>query len=135
MMTSPLARVNTEPFRHRAEEELTEGGPRGAFRVRFGFATNGRPYLKQVETKSGVWFCDLRWATNLAVLEGWYSPEGLKEALKQDVDAAHDRLNAEEFAYGLQLRDYQRRAVLAIENDRLRREREAAASLAPAPIA
>lgn len=101
----------------KGNEELPEGSPWGAFPVPFVFATNGRPYLKQIETKSGIWFCDLRRPTNLArALEGWYSPHGLKEALKQDVDAAHDRLRQEEFTYGLRLRDYQRRAVLAIEN-------------------
>jgi type I restriction enzyme R subunit len=97
-------------------EALAEGAPWGEFQVPLVFATNGRPYLKQIETKSGIWFCDLRRPTNLSrALEGWYSPEGLKEALKQDVDDAHDRLRRKEFTYGLRLRDYQRRAVLAIE--------------------
>jgi type I restriction enzyme R subunit len=100
----------------RGAEELPEGGPWGDCHVPFVFATNGRAYLKQIETKSGIWFCDLRRPTNLArALEGWYSPEGLKDALKQDVDAAHNQLRQEEFNYGLRLRDYQRRAVLAIE--------------------
>ncbi|MCW5700564.1 MAG: type I restriction-modification system endonuclease, partial [Rhodospirillales bacterium] len=97
-------------------DALPEGSPWEEFHVPFVFATNGRPYLKQIETKSGIWFCDLRRPTNLSrALEGWYSPEGLKEALKQDIDTAHDRLRQEEFTYGLQLRDYQRRAILAIE--------------------
>lgn len=97
-------------------EAFSESSPWGEFHVPFVFATNGRPYLKQIETKSGIWFCDLRRPTNLArALEGWYSPDGLREALKQDPEAAHARLNTEEFTYGLRLRDYQRRAVRAIE--------------------
>jgi type I restriction enzyme R subunit len=72
--------------------------------------------LKQIETKSGVWFCDLRRPTNLSrALEGWYSPEGLKELLKQNVDAADERLRKEAFTYGLVLRDYQQRATREIE--------------------
>lgn len=103
-------------FAIKGTETLPDGTPWGEFHVPLVFATNGRPYLKQIETKSGVWFCDLRRPTNLArALEGWYSPDGLRELLKQDIDAAHDRLHQEEFTYGLQLRDYQRRAVLAIE--------------------
>jgi type I restriction enzyme R subunit len=31
-----------------------------AFRVPFLFSTNGRPYLKQLETESGIWFRDAR---------------------------------------------------------------------------
>ena len=30
------------------------------FRVPFVFAANGRPYLKQIETESGIWFRDTR---------------------------------------------------------------------------
>lgn len=36
------------------------GGPWGEFKVPFVFATNGRPYLKQIETESGIWFRDTR---------------------------------------------------------------------------
>ena len=36
------------------------GGPWDAFRVPFLYATNGRPYLKQIETESGIWFRDAK---------------------------------------------------------------------------
>lgn len=36
----------------------------GDYRVPFIFATNGRPYLEQYRTKSGVWFRDVRSADN-----------------------------------------------------------------------
>ena len=54
--------------------DLPSGGPwpfqsgpteEKPFRVPFLFATNGRPYVKQVETQSGIWFCDARDPTNL----------------------------------------------------------------------
>ncbi|MHC5859760.1 type I restriction endonuclease [Nostoc sp.] len=46
------------------------------YKVPFVFATNGRPYLQQLQTKSGIWFCDLRRPTNLRVcLATWHSPQ------------------------------------------------------------
>ncbi|MEQ1717798.1 MAG: type I restriction-modification system endonuclease, partial [Hyphomicrobium sp.] len=41
------------------------GGPWEEFKVPFLFATNGRPYLKQIETESGIWYRDARTSTNL----------------------------------------------------------------------
>ena len=55
----------------------------GEFKVPFTFATNGRPYLKQYETKSGVWFLDLRRPDNAPkALHGWISPIGIAELLQ-----------------------------------------------------
>lgn len=49
-------------------EELP-GGPweyaGQAYKVPFVFATNGRAFLPQLETKSGIWFCDVRRAENI----------------------------------------------------------------------
>jgi len=47
------------------------GGPWDKQRIPFVFSTNGRPYLRQLATLSGVWFCDLRRPDNLAhVMDG-----------------------------------------------------------------
>jgi len=47
----------------------------GEFLVPFAFATNGRPFLQQLRTASGICFRNLRRSTHLPVpLEGWYSP-------------------------------------------------------------
>jgi len=40
------------------------GGPWGEHRVPFVFAANGRSYLKQIETESGIWFRDTRRRVN-----------------------------------------------------------------------
>jgi type I restriction enzyme R subunit len=97
-------------------EESLPGGPWGEFKVPFVFATNGRPFLQQLRTKSGIWFCDLRRPDNLRQpLSTWYSPQGLVEALKQNVDQAHNQLQQESFNYGIELRDYQIRAIQAVE--------------------
>lgn len=104
----------------RGEEELPPGGPwdggaEGALRIPFLFATNGRPYLKQIETKSGIWFRDGRRPTNHPrALQGWYSPEGLEKLLAQDVAAAEKAL-AEQPVDLPGLRYYQRDAVEAVE--------------------
>ncbi|MEP7126222.1 MAG: type I restriction-modification system endonuclease [Byssovorax sp.] len=98
------------------EAELPPGSPweRGA-RVPFLFATNGRPYLKQLETRSGIWFRDARKATNTSrAATGWHTPEGLLGLLKQDEATAHEKLAAEPTGY-LDLRPYQIAAIHAVE--------------------
>jgi type I restriction enzyme R subunit len=91
-------------------------GPNEEFRLPFVFSSNGRPYLRQLETHSGIWFCDLRRPDNLSnALQGWYTPEGLTALLKQDQDAAHQSLATETFDYGFLVRFYQRLAILETE--------------------
>jgi len=91
-------------------------GAKEEFRLPFVFSTNGRPYLRQLETHSGIWFCDLRRPDNLSnALQGWYTPEGLTALLKQDQDAAHLALASETFDYGFLVRFYQRLAILETE--------------------
>lgn len=97
-------------------EETLPGGPWGEYQVPFVFATNGRPYLKQLETKSGIWFCDLRRPENQRrAIGGWYSPAGLVDSLGNDLETAQTRLAAEPFAYDVDLRDYQIQAIQAVE--------------------
>jgi type I restriction enzyme, R subunit len=99
------------------DEMQSPGGPWGEYRIPFAFSSNGRPYLKQLETQSGIWFVNLRRSTNLGhALDGWYTPDGLKELLKRDEAAAHQRLQAEPFDYGFVLRNYQKKAILKVED-------------------
>jgi type I restriction enzyme R subunit len=78
------------------EAEFLAGGPWSACRVPFLFASNGRPYLHQLETLSGVWFLDARRPQNHPrALTGWYTPEGLSELMKQDVARAEEALRSE----------------------------------------
>lgn len=102
--------------------ETPPGGPWGTeaandagYVVPFLFATNGRPYLKQLATKSGIWFLDARHKLPSRALAGWYTPEGLKGLLEQDFVAASDRLKTEPMTY-LQLRDYQEKAIESVES-------------------
>lgn len=92
------------------------GGPWGEFKVPFLFATNGRPYLKQVRTESGIWFRDARSPANHArALSDWFTPEGLKAELEIDRAKADAALKAEPFNFGFSLRPYQQAAIEAIE--------------------
>ncbi len=92
-------------------------GAEGEFRLPFVFSSNGRPYLRQLSTRSGIWFCDLRRPDNLSdALQGWFSPEGLTALLKRDEQAAHDQLATETFDYGFTIRFYQKDAILATED-------------------
>lgn len=93
----------------------------GEYKVPFLFATNGRKYLKKFETKSGIWFLDARKATNIAkAQQGWVSPQGLLELLAQDIDKANQKLENASYDLltdkdGLNLRDYQIKAIQAAE--------------------
>ncbi len=87
-----------------------------AYRIPFAFSSNGRPFLRQLSTKSGIWFCDLRRADNLGhPLDGWYTPDGLATLIKRDEAKAHEQLAKTPFNYGFPLRHYQQEAILAVE--------------------
>jgi type I restriction enzyme R subunit len=114
----PQAERYCRDFQPSEETELkAQGwGSEGEYRIPFAFSSNGRPFLNQLRTKSGIWFRDLRRSDNLAgPLERWYSAEGLKALSRQDVDLAQAKLRQELFSFGFPLRPYQRRAIEATE--------------------
>jgi Type I site-specific restriction-modification system, R (restriction) subunit and related helicases len=91
------------------------------YKVPFVFATNGRKYLKQLETKSGIWFLDVRKQSNISkTLQGWMSPDGIMELLSKNTDEADQALSATPYDLlrdpdGLNLREYQIEAIEAAE--------------------
>ena len=90
-------------------------GDWGAYKIPFLFATNGRPYLKQIVEKSGIWFRDARRPNNLSqALPSWYTPTGLLEEFKKDIEKSEYILENETMEY-LDLRDYQEEAILSVE--------------------
>jgi type I restriction enzyme, R subunit len=115
----------SQGFNLTEDVDLPEGGPwpfqsgptdEASFRVPFLFATNGRPFLKQVQTQSGIWFRDARNPTNLRrALIDWPTPEGLSAQLGIDRAAAQERLKSLPIEFGFPLRDYQKRAIQAVE--------------------
>ena len=100
---------------------VDELGDWQGFKVPFVFVTNGRPYNRQIEMKSGIWFLDLRRADNVPkALRGWLSPTGIIELLERDISAGNDKLQSLPLDFlqdedGLNLRDYQIEAVQFVE--------------------
>ena len=104
---------------------LTAGGPWASqsggateppYRVPFLFATNGRAYLKQLETQSGIWHRDARDPTNRRrALADWPTPDGLKAMLDIDRASASAALASLPFDFAFGLRDYQMRGIQAVE--------------------
>jgi type I restriction enzyme R subunit len=106
------------------EGMISPGGAWGEYHLPFTFSSNARPYLKQLSTKSGIWFCDVRRPTNHGhALEGWHTPDGLMALLKRDEAKADAGLKVEPFNYGFPLRPYQRSAIQAVESGIARGQR------------
>lgn len=109
------------PRNIRAEDKPYLLGEWGNYKVPFTFATNGRPYLEQYETKSGIWFLDLRNSTNVPqALHGWISPTGIEELLEKDIESGNVALKAMPYDFltdkdGLNLREYQLNAIKSAE--------------------
>ena len=108
----------------------------GEYKVPFVFSTNGRKYLKQIETKSGIWFLDLRNSTNAPkALQGWISPLGITELLEKDVDSANATLQNTPYDLlrdpdSLNLREYQIKAIEAAEQAIINGQQTALLSMA-----
>lgn len=91
------------------------------YSVPFIFATNGRKYIKQIETLSGIWFQDLRRKSNQAkALQGWLSPENMEQILQKEIEKANLGLKNTSFDLltdkdGLNLRKYQIKAIESVE--------------------
>ena len=92
-------------------------GSWGKYQVPFLFASNGRAYLEQLRTKSGIWFLDARDEANQPhPLRNWFSPDDLQEKLAQDIQKANEALENTDDSFmtdphGLNLRDYQIKAI------------------------
>lgn len=92
-------------------------GTWGKYQVPFLLASNGRAFLEQLRTKSGIWFLDARKESNQSYpIRNWFSPNDLKEKLMQDIDEANEELNNADDSFmtdpaGLNLRDYQIKAI------------------------
>ncbi|MFI3805656.1 type I restriction-modification system endonuclease [Vagococcus fluvialis] len=90
-------------------------GEWGEYKVPFIYVTNGRPYLKQLADKSGVWFWDARQPQKSAYpLESWHSPSDLVKKLEVDEAKANEELT--EIPYpDFAERYYQIEAIKSVE--------------------
>lgn len=97
-------------------EQYTAGEGTGySYRIPFAYSANGRPFLRQIQTKSGIWHRDLRKPQNKpGPLMGWHRPEELLSKLEKQEALAQEKLEQEEFDY-LDLRPYQIEAIQHVE--------------------
>ncbi|OSY88528.1 hypothetical protein WH52_07200 [Tenacibaculum holothuriorum] len=108
------------------------------YKVPFLFSTNGKPYLEQFKTASGIWFWDARDQKNIAKpLPNWFSPRDLIEKLNYDENKGIEKLKNTDYDLlsdpnGLSLRTYQIDAIKAVENKILSDTEEKRALLAMA---
>lgn len=100
------------------------------YKVPFVYSCNGRPYVPQLAEQSGIWFRDVRESANIKrALPSFHTPAGLLDLLKRSKEAAQQKLQAEPFGY-LKLRDYQQKAIIAVENTLAREVRNALLAMA-----
>jgi type I restriction enzyme, R subunit len=117
------------------EHSAVLAGQWGQYQVPFLFSTNSRPYHPQLETKSGIWFLDVRRFNNHPkALRGWFSPADLQSLLDKDEAQANRQLAAEPLDYltapdGLNLRYYQLEAIRAVEEQVMRHAEDAPQAL------
>ncbi|MGY3745831.1 type I restriction-modification system endonuclease [Vagococcus salmoninarum] len=100
------------------------------YKAPFIYASNGRPYLKQLQERSGVWYWDARTPNKPAVaLEGWHSPEDLKQKLIVDQTQAEEELKEEPYQ-NFADRYYQIDAIKAVEQGLIDNKRKMLLALA-----
>ncbi|WEJ72786.1 type I restriction-modification system endonuclease [Pseudomonas sp. PSE14] len=110
-----LAAEHQQPWLQAGQAQPWSDGQGGHFRVPFAFACNGRPFIKQLAEQSGTWFRDLRSPANTRrPLPDFHTPDDLLDLLKRSQAEAEAKLKAEGFTY-LKLRDYQEKAIQAVE--------------------
>lgn len=108
------------------------------YKAPFVFATNGKPFLEQRKTASGIWFWDARKQNNIdRPLPNWFSPRDLKDKIEFDEFEGMTNLKNDSFTYltskdGLGLRDYQIEAIKALEHKIIHQPTERRALIAMA---
>lgn len=101
----------------KAEDLKYTVGTWGAYQVPFLFASNGRSFIEQLRTKSGIWFLDARNPANQPYpIRNWFSSSDLLEKLGQNIEEANETLVTADDSFmsdpsGLNLRDYQVKAI------------------------
>ena len=85
------------------------------YKIPFVFSANGREYRRQLLTKSGIWYRDVRKISNQAkALPAWHTPVELQAKLVNNSDIAHQWLENNK-PTDLGLRYFQEEAVTATE--------------------
>ena len=112
-----VQRLHQKQQHIKAEDLQYTLGEWGGYRVPFLFASNGRSYIEQLRTKSGIWFLDARSSENQPYpIRNWFSPQDLIEKAGQNIEQANNTLVTADDSFmtdplGLNLRDYQIHAI------------------------
>ena len=83
--------------------------------IPFIYASNGREYLKQLESKSGIWYLDNGNKSIAKPIGSFHSPENLEQILDQHIKEAETKLKTEVYP-DFASRYYQKEAVAAVDN-------------------
>ena len=119
-----------QPWLLAGQSQPWSDGQGNSFRVPFAFACNGRPYIKQLAEQSGTWFRDLRSPANTRrPLQDFHTPNDLLDLLRRSQAEAEAKLKSEGFAY-LKLRDYQEKAIQAVEQALANNQRDCLLAMA-----
>ena len=94
------------------------------YKVPLAYSTNGREYQNQIQTKSGIWFRDLRAPENKSrALKGWQTPEEIEALLARDEANIIAKIKEDQWG-SLELRDYQQKAVHKAEEAIVNKQRK-----------
>ncbi|WP_082606475.1 MULTISPECIES: type I restriction-modification system endonuclease [Colwellia] len=86
-----------------------------SYKIPFVFSANGRDYRRQLLTKSGIWYRDVRKISNQPkALPAWHTPDELQAKLASNKEAAHQWLDNNK-PTDLSLWYFQEEAVTATE--------------------
>jgi type I restriction enzyme, R subunit len=125
-----LTPEHQQPWLQTGQSQPWDDGDGSHFRVPFAFACNGRPFIKQLAEQSGTWFRDLRSPSNTRrPLPDFHTPNDLLDLLKRSKADAEAKLAVEGFAY-LKLRDYQEKAIQAVEQALAKNQRDCLLAMA-----
>lgn len=102
----------------------------GHYYIPFVYSCNGRPFISQLAEQSGTWFRDVREPSHISrALQQFHTPQGLADLLKRSKEQAEEKLRSEPFGY-LKVRDYQQKAILAVEQAIANNQRTALLAMA-----
>ncbi|MBU1642108.1 type I restriction-modification system endonuclease, partial [bacterium] len=94
------------------------------YKVPLAYSTNGREYQNQIQTKSGIWFRDLRVPENKSrALKGWQTPDEVEQLLARDEAEIIAKIKEDQWG-SLELRDYQQTAVHKAEEAIIAKQRK-----------
>lgn len=99
------------------KENLAVAEDNGSFdkdKIPFVYASNGREYIRQLESKSGIWFYDTTEKAISKAIGSFHSPTNLLEKIDQDKKKANRKLHGEDYP-AFANRHYQIEAIRAVE--------------------